>query len=304
MPATGLSGVRGPRITMKHIPVLLNEVIEILRPHSGGRYIDGTLGDGGHSYALLEASNPDGRLLGLDQDQSQIAVASARLEQFRSRVVLVCTPYSRMKEVASAHGFAQVDGILLDLGVSSRQLDTSEYGLTFTDDAPLDMRLSHERQNTAADLLNRANEQTIADTLYYYGDRHNSRTLARKIVHYRKKQVFQVARDVKEALNLWRPADLAPIFQALRIWVNEEYAQIEAVLPQAVELLAPGGRIAVISFHSGEDRIVKRFMQSHRELLEVSKKIIQPTFEEVKRNPRARSAKLRWAEKKVQEGTA
>lgn len=283
---------------MKHIPVLLDEVLSVFNPQSGGRYIDGTLGDGGHSEALLQKTAPNGRVLGLDQDVQQIAVAKARLEAYGDRFVAVNSRFSNLEETSREQGMVDVDGVLLDLGISSRQLDNPDYGLTFADDAPLDMRLSLERQDSAADFLNRANEQEIADVLYVYGDRHNSRALARRIVQYRKKRAFEVARDLKEALNLWKPGGLAPIFQALRIWVNDEYAEIESVLPQAVSVLKQGGCLAVITFHSGEDRIVKRFLKSHHELLEVPKQIITPSVAEQRANPRSRSAKLRWAYKK------
>ncbi|HEY1074505.1 MAG TPA: 16S rRNA (cytosine(1402)-N(4))-methyltransferase RsmH [Patescibacteria group bacterium] len=283
---------------MKHIPVLMNEVMVALQPRDGGNYIDATLGDGGHTEALLEASGPTGRVLGLDQDPGQLAIARERLTQFGTRAVLVQSRFGDMQHVAEAQGFSPVDGILFDLGISSRQLDDPKYGLNIIDDTPLDMRLSPELDMSAADFLTRGNEREIADVLYLYGDRHNSRTLAHKIVNYRRKQVFQVAHDLKEALNLWRPMELAPIFQALRIHVNREYEQLEKALPAAIRLLKPGGVLAIISFHSGEDRIVKRFLLSQRELLEVSKKIIQPAFTEVKKNSRARSAKLRLAYKK------
>lgn len=281
---------------MNHIPVLLHEVLTALHPEDGGAYIDATLGDGGHAAALLQA-NPDNRVLGIDQDPRQIKVATEKLQAYQERVSLVCSPYSRLEAIAKENGFQNVDGILFDLGFSSRQLSDATVGMNLDDDTPLDMRLSPERKDSAADFLNHANEVEIADVLYRYGDRHNSRPLARSIVAYRKKHRFQVAHDVKEALNLWQPAYLAPIFQALRIWVNKEYEEIEAALPQAVSLLKPGGTLAVITFHSGEDRLVKHFTR-HHELLEVTKKIITPAFSEIKQNSRARSAKLRIAVKK------
>ncbi len=283
---------------MNHIPVLLSEVLTVLHPQPGQSYIDGTLGDGGHAAALLEKIQPGGRLLGLDQDPHQLEVARQRLESYGDAVDLVCARFSSLGEVARHRGFEAVDGIVLDLGISSRQLDSPEYGLTFADSAPLDMRLSPELSRTAADFLNHANEITIADTFFSLGDRHNSRTLARKIITYRRKKMFTVARDLKEALNVWQPSALAPIFQALRIWVNQEFEELQTVLPQAISLLKPGGILVVITFHSGEDRIVKRFLLQSRELLEVSKRIIQPEFKEIKQNSRARSAKLRWARKR------
>lgn len=282
---------------MNHIPVLLEEVIQVMNPHSGGRYIDGTAGDGGHTAALLNHSEPSGCVLALDQDKNQIEVARRYLARFDERVTLVHSRFSQMSDVAQRHGFDPVDGILLDLGISSRQLDDPTYGLNLSNDTVLDMRLHDELRMSAADFLNHANEREIADVLYLYGDRHNSRSLAHKIVTYRKKKAFRVAHDLKEAVHLFRPADLAPIFQALRIWVNQEYSELEAVLPQTVSLLKSEGVLAIITFHSGEDRIVKQFLKSQRELLTVPK-FIRPTLAEMKQNSRSRSATLRYAIKK------
>lgn len=279
---------------MKHIPVLLNEVIEVMQPKSEGQYIDATVGDGGHAQALLDASTPGGTLLGIDQDMRQVAVAQERLTSYGSRARVVVARFSQLSDIAQAEGFDQVDGILFDLGISSRQLDDTETGLSFADSAPLTMQLHDGEGRSAADILNRANEREIADILFDYGDRHNSRTLARKIVEFRRKRAFHVARDVKEALGVTAPHMLAPIFQAFRIAVNEEFEEIESALPQAISLLKPGGVLAVITFHSGEDRIVKRFLKGHA-LLQVSKKIIRPTWPEIKQNSRARSAILRFA---------
>ncbi len=283
---------------MHHTPVLVHEVVSVFGPQAGQVYIDATLGDGGHASVLLEHIIPDGRLLGLDQDPKQIAIARAHLETYGKTATLAVSRFSEIGKAAQAHGFAQVDGILFDLGISSRQLSDPSYGLKFEDTALLDMRLRPEAPYTAAEVLNRSNEQEIADMLYHYGDRHNSRLLARKIVTFRRKKIFQVARDLKEALGLWSPSELAPIFQALRIWVNQEYEEIEQALPSALPLLKPGGILAIISFHSGEDRLVKRFMLQNHALLEVSKKIITPTWPEIRANSRSRSAKLRWARKK------
>lgn len=284
---------------MEHVPVLLKEVIQVLQPSADGCYVDATVGDGGHTKALLELSSPDGNVLGLDQDPKQLAVAREKLARFDDRLTLVCSRFSALESVAQTYGFDQVDGILFDFGFSSRQIADPDYGLDYMrDEAKLDMRLSSELTQTAADFLNRANEQEIADVLYLYGDRHDSRTLARKILYFRRKKTFQVARDLKEALNLWKPAFVAPIFQAIRIWVNKEFEEIETALPQAIRLLKPGGVLAIITFHSGEDRLVKRFLKQQHELLQVSK-FIEPTYEEIRANSRARSAKLRSAQKRL-----
>jgi 16S rRNA (cytosine1402-N4)-methyltransferase len=281
---------------MKHSPVLLNEVITALEPQSGSRYIDATLGDGGHANALLEASQPDGKVLGLDQDPQQIMVAKENLAKWGKRITIVESRFSSLKERAVKAGFRHVDGILLDLGISSRQLSVLSYGLSLDDNSNLDMRLTPTLPHSAADLLNHGNETEIADILYEFGDRHNSRTLARKIVSFRRKATFKVAYDLKQAIDVWNPHALAPIFQALRIWVNTEFDELHTVLPQAIDLLTPGGTLAIITFHSGEDRIVKRFLRDRRKLLRVSH-VITPSYDEVRKNPRARSAKLRLAQK-------
>ncbi len=281
---------------MEHIPVLLNEVIAALAPKPNGVYIDATLGDGGHTQAILEHSKPNGRLLGIDQDKQQLAVAKDRLANYANRATLVCSRFSDLQTVANQEGFGEVDGVLFDLGISSRQLNNPSYGLTFEDSSSLDMRLSDTLSTSAADLLNRASEVELADMLYHYGDRHNSRVLARKLMQYRRKGSFATAADVKQALQLNHPSQLAPIFQAMRIMVNQEFDELTRALPQAVSLLKPGGTLAIISFHSGEDRLVKQFMRQSGEL-EPAKKLGRPTYDEIKRNPRARSALLRIATK-------
>lgn len=286
------------KATMNHIPVFLNEVVAAIKPAPGGKYIDATLGDGGHAAALLQHSDPYGKLLGLDQDMHQIDQAKQTLAQFEGRVTLVNARFSEIEQMARDTGFIQVDGILFDLGISSRQLDDPRYGLTFRDNAPLDMRLSSEREFTAADLLNHRSEREIADLLYLYGDRHDSRSLARKLVDYRKTKPFVTAADIKAALGRNTPGFLAPIFQALRIEVNGEYDEIELALPQALHLLKPGGVLAVISFHSGEDRLVKQFFKDHKAEFSDLVKITQPSQEEQRANSRSRSAKLRYATKK------
>lgn len=296
---SGKRGIRKKVVIMKHIPVLLDEVIARLNPQPSGKYIDATVGDGGHADALLKHSHPTGKLLGLDQDVKQVEVARERLRKYDARAKIVVARFSGLEKVAQSHGFSEVDGILFDLGYSSRQISDPNYGLDYlSDDSPLDMRLAQDLEFNAADFLNRGNEREIADVLFRFGDRHASRILAQKIIQFRRKSKFQVARDVKTALNIWKPGELAPIFQALRIWVNQEFSQIETALPQAINLLKPGGNLVVITFHSGEDRVVKQLLKAHRNQLEVSTKIVLPSYAEIKSNSRARSAKLRHARKK------
>ncbi|MFN8472035.1 MAG: 16S rRNA (cytosine(1402)-N(4))-methyltransferase RsmH [Anaerolineae bacterium] len=300
-----------------HIPVLLAPTIELLSIRQGGRYIDGTIGAGGHALAILEASGPDGRLLGLDQDPQALQIAAARLPQ--NQVVLVNANFRDLQSVATERGFTEVDGILLDLGVSSLQFDTAERGFAFLYDAPLDMRMNPATPVTAADLVNDLPEGELADLIYEYGEEPASRRIARAIVAARPIETTgQLAKVVARAAGKpghWRIHPATRTFQALRIAVNDELGALTAVLPQAVSLLAAGGRLAVISFHSLEDRIVKTFFRDeardcicppqqpvctcgHKATLRIiTRKPVQAEEAEVRQNSRARSAKLRVAER-------
>lgn len=299
--------------TGAHIPVLLGEVLHWLRPRTGGWYIDGTLGNGGHAAAILATSSPDGRLLGLDADPDALPVAHARLAEFGERAVLVNASFREMASVTDAHSIGPVDGILLDLGISSRQLDGGGRGFSFRHDEPLDMRFDPTHGESAAAFLNRADETEIADVLYQFGEEHHSRRVARAIIRRRENAPFQTTGDLtlvaEEALGPRRgrihPATKS--FQALRIHVNDELGALEVVLPMAAGLLAPGGRLAVISFHSLEDRRVKHFLRAGgpaiAPLAELTRKPIVPAAEEAEHNPRARSAKLRVAERTLAGGS-
>lgn len=291
-----------------HISVLPAQVLEALAPRMGGRYIDGTLGGGGHAAAVLEASGPDGRLLGIDTDPAALVAAQARLAQFGPRLTLARGNFRAISALARAVGFAPVDGILLDLGVSSYQLDTPERGFSFQADAPLDMRLDPDGPQTAADLVNTLPEGELADILYHYGEEHASRRIARWIVEARRRQPLtrtgELAALVMRALG-GRRGKIHPAtrtFQALRIAVNGELESLEQALPQAVELLAPGGRLVLIAFHSLEDRIVKHFFRAEASgetprLRLITKKPLEADEAEQQHNPRSRSAKLRVAER-------
>ncbi|MEN9936252.1 MAG: hypothetical protein RLZZ387_2831 [Chloroflexota bacterium] len=293
--------------SFQHVPVLPAEVLSGLAPRPGGRYIDGTLGGGGHAEAVLEASAPDGRLLGLDVDPAALAAAGARLARYGERFTAARGNFREMTDLAREHGFAQADGILLDLGVSSHQLDTPERGFSFQGDAPLDMRLDPQGDTTAADLVNELPEEELADVIYQYGEERGSRRIARLIGEARRKgrieTTGELAAIVSRALG-GRHGKIHPAtrtFQALRIAANRELENLELVLPQAVELLAEGGRLAVISFHSLEDRIVKLFFRAQAEagaLRIITKKPLEASDDEARANPRSRSAKLRVAEKR------
>jgi 16S rRNA (cytosine1402-N4)-methyltransferase len=308
--------------TEVHVPVLRAEVLDALQPRSGGRYVDGTLGGAGHAEAILEASSPDGRLLGLDLDPQAVERARARLgSRFGERVVLVDESFAHLEREARWHGFAPADGILLDLGLSSYQL-ASERGFGIRTASPLDMRFNpNSRDPTAADLVNSLDEAELTRVLRAYGEEPNARRIARAIVQQRARATIatsdQLAALVERAAG-GRRGKIHPAtrtFQALRIAVNRELESLEAVLPQAIEVLGPGGRLAVISFHSLEDRIVKRYLAGlaspctcppdlpvcvcgKKPIVRLlTRHGIRPTPAEVAANPRARSATLRVAEK-------
>lgn len=302
-----------------HQSVLSREVLDGLAPRPGGRYVDGTVGAGGHSAAILAASSPDGRLLGLDQDPAALGIAAARLAVFGERVTLVRANFRTLGAVAREHGFEAVDGILLDLGYSSLQMEDPARGFSFTAEAPLDMRLDPSAPTSAADLVNRLSERELADLIFEYGEERQSRRIARAIVAERPIRTARELGDlIARVVPRRRGERIHPAtrtFQALRIAVNDELGALEEALPQAVTLLRPGGRLAVISFHSLEDRIVKNFFRQeatdclcpphilfcecgHQATLRViTRKPVTPTEEEIQANPRARSARLRVAER-------
>lgn len=301
-----------------HLPVLYQEIIHALQPASPGLYIDGTVGAGGHAWGILQASSPEGRLLGLDLDPQALALASQRLSSFGDRAILRLASYTTLAEQAHELGWSGVQGIVLDLGVSSMQIDTPERGFSFQAEGPLDMRFNPTAPVTAADLVNQLPEQELADIIWRYGEERLSRRIARAIVQSRPLSTTrQLAEIVAKAVG-GHPGRIHPAtrtFQALRIAVNQELETLEETLPKAVATLAPGGRLAIISFHSLEDRIVKQFF--HREsrdcicppeqpvcvcghqatIREIARHPLQATEAEIKENPRARSARLRVAEK-------
>ena len=300
-----------------HLPVLLNEVLDGLEVKAGGTYIDCTLGTGGHARAILQRSDPGGRLLGIEQDPRAIHVSQRELSAFGDRVVLVRDTFVRLKAVASGKGFLPADGLLLDLGVSSLQLDDGKRGFSFQIDGPLDMRMDPDGELTAAQLVNELTEAELAEIIVKYGEEPKGKAIARAIVRGRPvRSTLQLADLVAGAAGRRRRLHPATrTFQALRIAVNGELEALSTVLPQTVAVLRRGGRVAIISFHSLEDRLVKQFMtrESHdcicppeapicscdhkRTLRILTKKPTRPTAEEVRQNPRSRSAKLRVAER-------
>ncbi len=301
-----------------HQPVLYQEIIHALQPHRNGLYVDGTLGAGGHAWGLLSASEPDGRLLGLDVDPQALALATEKLAPFGSRAVIVRGSYTSLAEQLDRLGWPAVDGILLDLGVSSMQVDTAERGFSFKADAPLDMRFDPSQPTTADELVNTLPEAELADILFQLGEERRAYQVARAIAAARPVHTTgQLAEIVSRATHSGRPGmhPATRTFQALRMAVNRELEAIETVLPLAVAALVPGGRLAVIAFHSLEDRLVKQFFRlesrdcicpprqpvctcgHHATLREITRRPVQASETEISNNPRARSAKLRVAEK-------
>ncbi len=290
-----------------HEPVLVAEVLEHLAPARGGVFVDCTVGNGGHARAMLDAGAS--RLIGLDRDPAALAEAGAALAAFGDRVTLMHSDYRRLDEVLDAQGIAGVDGLLADLGLSSMQLDSPGRGFSFRRDEPLDMRMDPTTGPTAAEAIGDADERTLANVIYEFGEERHSRRIARAIVGARGRAPVsttgQLAEIVRRALPRKGYSRIDPAtrtFQAIRIWVNRELEGLDVFLTQAVRRLRPGGRVAVISFHSLEDRVVKhtlRALQAAGDLgLTVrTKRPIVPSEAEADRNPRARSAKLRAAER-------
>ena len=312
---------------MLHQPVLLTSVIEALQPQAGGIYVDGTVGAGGHAAAILRASAPDGVLFGIDQDKSALQIATRRLAEFGDRVHLLHSNFDQLSQIAKQYQIPPATGILLDLGISSMQVDRPDRGFSFQADGPLDMRMDDTAGETAADLVNHLPESELADLIYQYGEERRSRRIARAIVRARPIwRTADLARIVAEATaatrrtgKRQRRAKIHPAtrtFQALRIAVNDELNAVKRFLPQAIDLLKPGGRLAVISFHSLEDRIVKHYFRQeaqdcicppeqpvctckHKATIRIiTKRPIMPSSAELDGNPRARSAKLRVVELK------
>ena len=286
-----------------HTPVLLSEVLSFLNPRSGSTFIDATFGAGGHTKALLERTAPDGRILALDADDSALEQGREALASYGSRLVLVNANFRDIASVAAASGFALVDGILADIGVSSMMLDDASRGFSFMREGVLDMRMDRNQSLTAADIVNTYGEKEIADILYQYGEERRSRAIARSIVRYRPLTLTtDLARAVERVMGGARFGRIHPAtrtFQALRIAVNDELKSLESFLDSAPAVLRPGGRLAVITFHSLEDRIVKnRFRASGADGTVLTRKVITAAAEETQANPRARSAKLRVWEKK------
>ena len=298
----------------EHVPVMTREVVELLRPERGGLFVDCTVGLGGHSQALLEAGAS--KVLGLDRDRDALAVARASLERWGERIELVHSDYRDLRRVLAERSINTVDGALADLGVSSLQLDAEGRGFSFRRDEPLDMRMDRTQGPTAADLLRDVDERVLADIIFEFGEERFSRRIARAIVEARHEadvrttgQLAQIVRRAVPRKGYQRIDPATRTFQALRIWVNRELDGLDAFLSGAAEMLRAGARLAVISFHSLEDRIVKHVFRALERargvapdapdvaLRVVTKRPVTPSDAEVEANPRARSAKLRAIER-------
>lgn len=301
-----------------HQPVLLKKTAEFLGVRPGGVYVDATVGGGGHAREILERSAPGGRLLGIDRDPMALEAAGKNLAAFGQRLVLRQGDFRGLSGLAGSAGFAGADGVLFDLGVSSAQIDRAERGFSFQADGPLDMRMGREGP-TAGDLLKHASEQELAELIFRYGQERQARRIARSIVRSRGTGPMASTSDLRRAVLATRPAmpqkTLARVFQAMRIAVNDELGSLEQGLESALGILVPGGRLAVISYHSLEDSIVKDFMRRKQHpctcppklaacvcgalpsLRVLTPKPVGPDEVEKSGNPRSRSARLRAAEK-------
>ena len=314
-----------------HIPVLVDEVVQFLEPNNHGFYVDGTVGLGGHAAAILQKSAPNGFLLGIDLDSEALAIAKERLREYKDRVALVGGNFAHLDRLPQLHrGSAhpettipQIDGILFDLGVSSLQLDTPTRGFSFTHSGPLDMRMDANRSVSAAHVVNHHSEDALATIFTQFGQERWAKRIARQIVRARKRKPIsttcQLAEIVLEAVpSKSRGGRIHPatrVFQALRIYINDELKNLHSGICCAVSALKPGGRLCIISFHSLEDRIVKEQFRTlsracicppktpicvcqHTPTLQIlTKRPVTPTLDEIRQNPRSRSAKLRVAMK-------
>ena len=295
-----------------HKPVMVEEIISAIQPHSGGRYIDCTTGEGGHAEAILGHCDPPARLLGLDLDRQALVVAQDRLVRFGETKQLVETSYVNIAEVAAEQGFLPCDGVLFDLGVSSLQLNSASRGFAFLKEATLDMRFGPSIGRSAREIVNETEETDLANLIYQLGEERRSRRIARAIVRARPVETTVELADVVAGATGWpsrarrRIHPATRTFQALRIAVNDELGNVEAGIRAAIEVLRPGGRLVVISYHSLEDRLVKNLLREESKPIDenhsptlrlITKRVRKPETSELEANPRSRSAKMRVAER-------
>jgi len=291
----------------EHLPVLIEQVIEFLDPHPDGIYVDCTLGGAGHALKILERSSPTGRLIGIDRDGEAIEEAYLRLKPYESRITLIHGNFSDLREILRELNIGKVDGILIDLGVSYQQLIDEKRGFSFQSEGPLDMRMDRTQRETAAKLINTLSRVELEGILRRYGEGRWGRKIAKAIVRHRQKTPIVTTtqlRDIISSAVLKPPRRIHPAtkaFQAIRIAVNDELNNLEKTIRDGVPLLKSGGRLCILSFHSLEDRIVKESFRQYEKppglITIITKKPIAPSKGEISENPRARSAKLRVAER-------
>lgn len=312
------------QIEFKHISVLLQETIDMLNIRGDGIYVDGTLGGGGHSYEICKRLENGGRLIGIDQDEAAIQAASLRLENFKDKVTVIRSNYVNMKKVLEEQGIDKVDGIMLDLGVSSHQLDTTARGFSYKEDAPLDMRMDTRMDITAKDIVNDYSEFDLYRIIRDYGEDKFAKNIAKHIVRVREEQPIETTGQLTEAIKAAIPAKLRvnghpgkKTFQAIRIELNKELEVLSSALEDMINLLNDNGRLCIITFHSLEDRIVKSFFRNKENPCTcppsfpvcvcgnkslgkaVTRKALLPTEEEILNNKRSKSAKLRVFERHI-----
>ena len=286
-----------------HIPVLLNETLQYLNLNEGSIVIDCTVGEGGHSEEILKRIGPSGFLFGIDQDSEALLKAKKRLSSIGSNFTLINDNFSRISEIRKQFGIPPADAIVADLGISSLQLHLPYRGFSFMKEGPLDMRMNPNAPLTASDVVNGYSEKDLADIIYTFGEERRSRQIAKAIVLYRKNKKIETTTELAgiiEKIYRYKRGAIHPAtktFQALRIFINGELNSLKRFLDDAPDLLKAGGRIAVISYHSLEDRIVKESFKTDERLKRINKKVIRATHEEILSNRRARSAKLRVAER-------
>lgn len=303
-----------------HTPVLVEEVIKYLRVNPSGIYVDGTLGGVGHSFEIVKRLTSGGKLIGIDLDQRAVEVAQERLKPFEKRAVLKKGNFIEIGNVLKELGFNQVDGILVDLGVSSHQIDTADRGFSYLKAGPLDMRMSKDNELNAAEIVNNYSQKELEQIFKKYGEERRARSIAKAIVREREKKSItttdQIVNIVESVISFqYRIKSLARVFQAIRIAVNKELENLRIFLDQSLESLKSGGRLVIIAYHSLEDRMVKEFFAGQSNPCQcppefpmcvcgkqptvrlLTRKVIRPTADEIKLNPRSRSAKLRAIEK-------
>ena len=304
----------------RHTPVMAEEVKKFLITNPNGVYIDGTIGGGGHAEVLLDALTDKALYIGIDKDATAIEYCKKRFKDSTSTVELCKGNFSMMNEIAEQMGVKGVDGVLLDLGVSSAQIDSPDRGFSYSSDGPLDMRMDQDSHISAAELIKSLSERELADLIYEFGEERHSRKIASAIINFQKKSSIETTSDLSSIvkrviMGSKKTKSLARVFQAIRIAVNDELSSLEEGLTAAVGLLNKGGRIIVLSYHSLEDRIVKNqlrdmsksrieapetpigYREQEKRLNLLTKNVIKPTKSEIESNPRSRSARLRAAEK-------